>query len=109
MKLDLNFNNPDFHFNSTSFFESRERYAIECTTTVYSFGELVLQAREIQHGYLLGEGRYFYNFQYVNDFFDSFMKGLGPLQSWENVDGAVHNLCVVQVRILMDSVRLRLA
>jgi hypothetical protein len=38
-----------------------------------------------------------YSFAYVNQFFDAFMKGIRSLQSWEEIDIAITNLCVVQV------------
>lgn len=41
-----------------------------------------------------------YSFSYVNQFFDAFMKGIRSLQSWEEVDIAINNLCVVQVNKL---------
>ncbi|KAG1142853.1 hypothetical protein G6F36_015500 [Rhizopus arrhizus] len=37
-----------------------------------------------------------YNFVFVNQFFDAFMKGIRSLQSWEEVDIAINNLCIVQ-------------
>lgn len=95
-KLDLNLNISDFVFNNTCFFESRERRTIECTTTIYSFGNVVLESREIQQALWLND-RFMYSFVYVNQFFDAFMKGIRSLQSWEEVDIAIRNLCIVQV------------
>lgn len=88
----------DFFFNNTSFFETRDRRTIECTTTIYSFGNVVLESKEVQQALWLNEGKYMYSFVYVNQFFDAFMKGIRSLQSWEEVDIAINNLCVVQVR-----------
>jgi hypothetical protein len=97
VKLNLNLNMTDFFFNNTSFFETRDRRTIECTTTIYSFGNIVLESKEVQQALWLNEGKYMYSFVYVNQFFDAFMKGIRSLQSWEEVDIAINNLCVVQV------------
>lgn len=96
-KLDLNLNISDFCFNNTCFFESRERRTIECTTTIYSFGNVVLESKEIQQALWINNNKYMYSFVYVNQFFDAFMKGIRSLQSWEEVDIAIRNLCIVQV------------
>ncbi|KAI8068939.1 hypothetical protein BDF21DRAFT_313437, partial [Thamnidium elegans] len=37
------------------------------------------------------------SFVYVNQFLDAFMKGIRVLQSWDKVDIAINNICVVQV------------
>ncbi|ORZ17777.1 TEA/ATTS domain family-domain-containing protein [Absidia repens] len=97
MKLDLNFNMDDFFFNNTCFFESKDRRMIECTTTIYSFGNIVLESKEMQQALWIGEDKYLYNFVFVNQFFDAFMKGIRSLQSWDEVDIAIHNLCIIQV------------
>lgn len=95
-KLDLNLNISDFAFNNTSFFETQTRQTIECTTTIYSFGNVVLESREIQQALWVNEGKYMYSFVFVNQFFDAFMKGIRSLQSWHEVDIAINNLCIVQ-------------
>lgn len=87
----------DFFFNNTSFFETQDRRTIECTTTIYSFGNVVLESKEVQQALWINEGKYMYSFVYVNQFFDAFMKGIRSLQSWDEVDIAINNLCVVQV------------
>lgn len=98
MKLDLNLNISDFVFNNTSVLESKERRAVECTTVIYSFGNVVLEAKETQQALWVNEGKYMYSFEYVNQFFDAFMKGIRTLHSWDEVDIAISNLCIVQVR-----------
>jgi hypothetical protein len=98
-KLDLNLNISDFAFNNTSFFETKERRTIECTTTIYSFGNVVLESKEVQQALWVNEGKYMYSFVFVNQFFDAFMKGIRSLQSWEEVNIAINNLCIIQVRI----------
>ncbi|KAG1269026.1 hypothetical protein G6F68_000585 [Rhizopus microsporus] len=97
VKLNLGISTSDFFFNNTSFFETRDRRTIECTTTIYSFGNVVLESKEVQQALWLNESKYMYSFSYVNQFFDAFMKGIRSLQSWEEVDIAINNLCVVQV------------
>ncbi|KAI8997905.1 TEA/ATTS domain family-domain-containing protein [Pilobolus umbonatus] len=97
VKLNMNMNMTDFFFNNTSFFETRDRRTIECTTTIYSFGNVVLESKEVQQALWVNEGKYMYSFAYVNQFFDAFMKGIRSLQSWGEVDIAINNLCVVQV------------
>ncbi|KAI9286781.1 TEA/ATTS domain family-domain-containing protein [Umbelopsis sp. AD052] len=96
MKLDLNLNISDFVFNNTSVLESKERRAVECTTVIYSFGNVVLEAKETQQALWVNEGKYMYSFEYVNQFFDAFMKGIRTLHSWDEVDIAISNLCIVQ-------------
>lgn len=101
VQLNLNVNTSDFFFNNTSFFETKDRRTIECTTTIYSFGNVVLESKEVQQALWLNEGKYMYSFAYVNQFFDAFMKGIRSLQSWEEVDIAINNLCVVQVSLVV--------
>ncbi|OBZ81530.1 hypothetical protein A0J61_10420, partial [Choanephora cucurbitarum] len=95
-KLDLNLSISDFAFNNTAFFETQTRRTIECTTTIYSFGHVVLESKETQQAFWVTEDKYMYNFVFVNQFFDAFMKGIRSLQSWDEVDIAINNLCIVQ-------------
>ncbi|KAI8883121.1 TEA-domain-containing protein, partial [Backusella circina FSU 941] len=95
-RLDLNLNISDFVFNNTSFFETKERRTIECTTTIYSFGNVVLESKEVQQALWVNEGKFMYSFVFVNQFFDAFMKGIRSLQSWEEVNIAINNLCIIQ-------------
>ncbi|CAM0138343.1 hypothetical protein VKS41_002890 [Umbelopsis sp. WA50703] len=104
MKLDLNLNIADFVFSNTSVLESKERRTVECTTTIYSFGNVVLEAKETQHALWVNEGKYMYSFEYVNQFFDAFMKGIRTLHSWDEVDIAISNLCIVQTFDDLDAV-----
>lgn len=97
--LDLNLNIPDFCFNNNCFFESRDRRTIECTTTIYSFGNVVLESKEIQQALCLNQDRYIYSFAYVNQFFGAFMKGIRSLQTFEEIDVVIQNLCIVQVSV----------
>ncbi|KAI8639165.1 TEA/ATTS domain family-domain-containing protein [Parasitella parasitica] len=95
-KLDLSLSIADFAFNNTSFFETKARRTIECTTTIYSFGNVVLESKEVQQALWVNEGKYMYSFVFVNQFFDAFMKGIRSLKSWDEVDIAINNLCIVQ-------------
>ncbi|KAL0077850.1 hypothetical protein J3Q64DRAFT_1610650, partial [Phycomyces blakesleeanus] len=70
---------------------------IECTSTIYSFGAIVLESKEIQQALWLNEGKYMYSFVCVNQFFDAFMKGIRALPAWNEIDVAINNLCLVQV------------
>ncbi|KAI8977600.1 TEA/ATTS domain family-domain-containing protein [Mycotypha africana] len=85
-------------FNNTFFFESQERRTVECTTTVYSFGAVVLESKETQQALYMSENRYTYNFALVNQFFDAFLKGIQAIQSKEEINAAINNLCIVQVK-----------
>ncbi|KAL4213586.1 hypothetical protein AB4K20DRAFT_1887406 [Rhizopus microsporus] len=96
VKIDLSLDISDFTFNNTSYFETSERKTMECTTTVYSFGNIVLESKESQQALWLTEGKYVYNFALVNQFLDAFIKGIRSLLSWEEVDMAINNLCIVQ-------------
>ncbi|KAG2224310.1 hypothetical protein INT45_012879 [Circinella minor] len=87
----------NFVFNNTCFFESHKRKTIECTTTIYSFGNVVLESKEIQHGLMVDNEKFMYSFVYVNQFFDAFMKGIRSLKTWNEIDIAIQNLCIVQV------------
>ncbi|KAI8366942.1 TEA/ATTS domain family-domain-containing protein [Choanephora cucurbitarum] len=95
-QLDLNLSISEFAFNNTAFFETQTRRTIECTTTIYSFGNVVLESKETQQAFWVTEEKYMYNFVFVNQFFDAFMKGIRSLQSWDEVDIAINNLCIVQ-------------
>ncbi|KAI8373875.1 TEA/ATTS domain family-domain-containing protein, partial [Blakeslea trispora] len=107
LNLDMNLN--DFAFNNASFFETHERRTIECNTTIYSFGKVVLESKEVQQALWINEGKFVYNFAYVNQFFDAFMKGIRSLQSWEEIDIAINNLCVVQESLVTDDLMLSAA
>lgn len=58
---------------------------------------MVLESKEVQQALWVNEGKYMYSFAFVNQFFDAFMKGIRSLQSWDEVDIAINNLCIVQV------------
>ncbi|KAI8384233.1 TEA/ATTS domain family-domain-containing protein [Radiomyces spectabilis] len=97
IRLDLSVGVSDFVFNNACFFETKERRAIECTMTVYSFGKVMLESKEVQQALWLNEGKYTYSFMFVNQFLDAYLKGILALQSWDEADLALSNLCIVQV------------
>ncbi|KAG0266883.1 hypothetical protein DFQ27_009350 [Actinomortierella ambigua] len=93
MNLDLTL---DGMFSNNNLFESSERRAIECATTIYSFGAKVLKARETKQAALVGN-KFLYQFEFVNQFFNAFLKGVKSLSNWQEVALAMSNLSVVQV------------
>ncbi|KAI8140374.1 TEA/ATTS domain family-domain-containing protein [Fennellomyces sp. T-0311] len=99
-QVELNFHwyATEYTYNSALFLETSERRTIECTTSIYSFGDPVLVTNEIQQGLWLNKDQYMYNFGLANHFFDSFMKGIQrSLRGWNELDSAVENLWIVQL------------
>ncbi|KAG0335331.1 hypothetical protein BG004_008492 [Podila humilis] len=97
LKLDLNLTQLNGVFGNTSVFESAERRTVECTTSIYSFGAKVLEAKELKQAAYVGPGKFVYPFEFVNQFFGAFLSGIRNLATWEEVDIALNNLSVVQV------------
>ncbi|KAF9957068.1 hypothetical protein BGZ72_002211 [Mortierella alpina] len=95
IKLDLNLG-LDGVFGNTSLFESTEFRMVECTTSIYSFGNKVLEAKELKQGAMV-EGKCVYNFEFVNQFFGAFLNGIRSLSTWSEIEIALTNLSVVQV------------
>ncbi|KAI7828920.1 TEA/ATTS domain family-domain-containing protein [Gamsiella multidivaricata] len=95
IKLDLNLNLNGV-FGNTSLFDSTERRLIECTTSIYSFGSKVLEAKELRQAAVI-ENKFVYNFEFVNQFFGAFLNGIRGLTTWSEIDIALSNLSVVQV------------
>ncbi|KAF9373206.1 hypothetical protein CPC16_001964, partial [Podila verticillata] len=102
LKLDLNLTLLNGVFGNTSLFDSTERRTVECTTSIYSFGAKVLEAKEVKQAAFI-EGQYVYQFEFVNQFFGAFLSGIRGLATWEEVDIALNNLSVVQVFEDMDT------
>lgn len=96
MNLDLAAIDAGGVFNNANFFDSSERRAVECATTIYSFGSKVLEAREVKHAVLV-DNSFVYQFEFVNQFFNAFLKGVKSLSNWQEVALAMANLSVVQV------------
>ena len=82
-------------FKPTVLFESTRYRHVECTTTIYSYGRRVLETKEIQVPSLY-KSRFFYNFQFVEGFFNAFLNGLKYLTGAQR-KAAVENLAGVQV------------
>ncbi|KAG0334864.1 hypothetical protein BG000_007970 [Podila horticola] len=102
LKLDLNLTLLNGVFGNTSLFDSTERRTVECTTSIYSFGAKVLEAKEMKQAAFV-DGQYVYQFEFVNQFFGAFLSGIRGLATWEEVDIALNNLSVVQVFEDMDT------
>ncbi|KAI8328644.1 TEA/ATTS domain family-domain-containing protein [Chlamydoabsidia padenii] len=104
-------------FQNTCLYRSREQRTLECITSVYSFGARVLETKETQLPQtqdvamtsqkctkpVIGDKQiktdecYTYNFSFINPFFDAFLKGIRSLSSWDEINAAINNLCVIQV------------
>ncbi|KAF8964997.1 hypothetical protein BGZ46_000692 [Entomortierella lignicola] len=95
VKLDLNLGLSGV-FGNTSIFDSTERRIVECTTSIYSFGSKVLEAKELKHAAVV-DNKFVYNFEFVNQFFGAFLNGIRNLTTWGEIDIALTNLSVVQV------------
>ncbi|KAG0205021.1 hypothetical protein BGX28_003227 [Mortierella sp. GBA30] len=113
IKLDLNLGLNGV-FGNTSLFESTESRLVECTTSIYSFGNKVLEAKELKQAVVAAgaEGndisgnnnhnnsnnnKCVYNFEFVNQFFGAFLNGIRSLSTWAEIEIALTNLSVVQV------------
>ncbi|KAG9067624.1 hypothetical protein KI688_012409 [Linnemannia hyalina] len=95
IKLDLNLNLNGV-FGNTSLFDSTEGRLVECTTSIYSFGSKVLEAKELKQAAVV-DNKFVYNFEFVNQFFGAFLNGIRGLTTWGEIDIALTNLSVVQV------------
>ncbi|KAG0305965.1 hypothetical protein BGZ99_001918 [Dissophora globulifera] len=95
IKLDLNLGLNGV-FGNTSQFDSTERRLVECTTSIYSFGSKVLEAKELKQAAMV-DNKFVYNFEFVNQFFGAFLNGIRSLTTWGEIDIALTNLSVVQV------------
>ncbi|KAG0227313.1 hypothetical protein BGX31_007035 [Mortierella sp. GBA43] len=95
IKLDLNLSLNGV-FGNTSLFDSTDSRLVECTTSIYSFGNKVLEAKELRQAAVV-ENKFVYNFEFVNQFFGAFLNGIRGLKTTGEVDIALTNLSVVQV------------
>lgn len=95
IKLDLNLSLNGV-FGNTSLFDSTEGRLVECTTSIYSFGSKVLEAKELKQAAMV-DNKFVYNFEFVNQFFGAFLNGIRGLTTWGEIDIALTNLSVVQV------------
>ncbi|KAF9116949.1 hypothetical protein BGX27_008097 [Mortierella sp. AM989] len=95
IKLDLNLSLSGV-FGNTSLFDSTERRLVECTTSIYSFGSKVLEAKELKEAAVV-DNKFIYNFEFVNQFFGAFLNGIRSLTTWGEIDIALTNLSVIQV------------
>ncbi|KAG0268593.1 hypothetical protein BGZ95_002404 [Linnemannia exigua] len=95
IKLDLNLSLNGV-FGNTSLFDSTEGRLVECTTSIYSFGSKVLEAKELKQAAVV-DNKFVLNFEFVNQFFGAFLNGIRGLTTWGEIDIALTNLSVVQV------------
>ncbi|KAF9093412.1 hypothetical protein BGX23_003337 [Mortierella sp. AD031] len=95
IKLDLNLSLNGV-FGNTSLFDSMEGRLVECTTSIYSFGSKVLEAKELKQAAVV-DNKFVCNFEFVNQFFGAFLNGICGLTTWGEIDIALTNLSVVQV------------
>ncbi|CAO3600105.1 unnamed protein product [Absidia cylindrospora] len=110
IQLDAIVDSTQFH--NTSLYQSRDGRTLECITSVYSFGTRVLETKETQMatpsssasanditpGTTNGSNASgsVYAFTFINPFLEAFLKGLRSLSSWEEINVAIDNLCVIQ-------------
>ncbi|KAF9958989.1 hypothetical protein BGZ65_000956 [Modicella reniformis] len=88
IKLDLNLNLNGV-FGNTSLFDSTERRLVECTTSIYSFGNKVLEAKELKQAAMIDNTKFVYSFEFVNQFFGAFLNGIRSLKTWGEIDIAL--------------------
>ncbi|KAG0229364.1 hypothetical protein BGW42_001617 [Actinomortierella wolfii] len=96
LHLKLGLLSEDSLILSRNIFQSRARMAVECSTMIYSFGDKVLEVKELQHA-AFHQGRYIYTFELVNDFLTSFLKGLHKLKDPSQLNSALDNLAIIQM------------
>lgn len=98
MKLDLNVTNFG-DFKNISLFETKSIRTIECTTSVYSFGKRILETKELQQPQrCVKEDSYFYQFDFVRQFFTVFLNGFKFLECEDEAKVAIENLTIMQVK-----------
>ncbi|KAI9364424.1 hypothetical protein DFJ73DRAFT_809303 [Zopfochytrium polystomum] len=71
---------------------------LECTTTVYSCGQRILETQELRYPVVAGDGcRYMYHFDFVGRFFDAFLSSCLNLPTLLEAQAALHTLSIQQV------------
>ncbi|KAI9307093.1 TEA/ATTS domain family-domain-containing protein [Cunninghamella echinulata] len=97
VNFDLQFFDKMAFQNKNGFQSLYPMEQVECHTIVYSFGQCVLETKEIQQSTTnLGDGYYRYDFSFINPFFDAFFQGIHSLSTWDEIHIAVDHLCVIQ-------------
>ena len=94
--------NETGEFSNITVVESRIQSVIQATTTIYSFGQRILETTQTvypQPSYPHRPDhprRYMYHLDFAKSFFSVFFNGLSHLEEHERVV-AMENLCVIQV------------
>ncbi|CAO3620473.1 unnamed protein product [Cunninghamella blakesleeana] len=97
VNFDLQFFDKMAFQNKNGFQSLYPMEQVECHTFVYSFGQCVLETKEIQQSTTnLGDGYYRYDFSFINPFFDAFFHGIHSLSTWDEIHIAIEHLCVIQ-------------
>lgn len=86
--------------------EANRYRTLECTTTVYSCGQRILETQELRYPSVDGaSGRYLYQFDFVGRFFDAFMRSCMTLSQFGEARAALDNLSIQQVFRDVDDIR----
>ncbi|KNC99745.1 uncharacterized protein SPPG_05125 [Spizellomyces punctatus DAOM BR117] len=94
-------------FRNISVFESTRAKTLECTTTVYHFGQRILETKQVQYPLPASPTttptttttpqRHLYHFDFVKQFFSAFLAGFQCLRMDVERMIAIDNLSVMQV------------
>eukprot|EP00842_Homolaphlyctis_polyrhiza_P004451 jgi/Hompol1/5006/HPOL_000668-RA len=84
-------------FKNISVYESKTERVLECTTSVYSFGKLILETRQVQTPWRRPQdGKYIFHADFVGQFFSAFLSGFQFLDHPDEARVAVENLAIMQ-------------
>jgi hypothetical protein len=79
--------------------ESTTPSILSCVTSVYSFGNKLLESQEIKYP-THKRGRYLYRFDFVGGFFNGIVREALELTCFDGVRMALENITLLQVREL---------
>ncbi|KAH9265488.1 hypothetical protein BASA83_011083 [Batrachochytrium salamandrivorans] len=98
-------------FKNILLFEAKTYMTVECTTSVYSFGKRILETIEPQVPQSSSSDGFFYQFDYVRQFFTAFLNGFQFLDGVDEAQMAIENLSIMQMfeAIDFDSTRRTIA
>jgi len=83
-------------FENTCLFVSGERRTLRCSTIIYSFGDKVLESCEVQEA-TLASGKFVYQFEFVNQFFNAFLSGIRSLGTQDEMEVALSGISLLQI------------
>ncbi|KAI8998291.1 hypothetical protein BC832DRAFT_522619, partial [Gaertneriomyces semiglobifer] len=69
---------------------------VECTTTVYHFGERILETKQILGPREYDVERHMYHFDFVPQFFEAFLAGFQCFEGDAERKIAIENLSIMQ-------------